>query len=418
MSVEPDRPAAARRRSAADLRRALETALDALKTDRVRTRSALVALAIAMAIVACLTTLVERGRAATIRSLESAGLNNLYLVQRPGGSRPLEARLTRAALRRFATLAGARSTLAIRATRAPAAAAGPLLSVAVYAVSAPLDRVLPVKAGAGRLLGDLDVERKSPYCVLGSDVARAAGLRKALGSLVTLGDRTYEVVGELAESRVESAATGDLPSLEWNRAVVVPMGAEPGAPAEDDTRYPIDVAVLSFSRMGEAERAAPLGVRIDSERFGASGPLRAVSPMQTLRQYRQARRTFDRIIWLVSLLTAASAVLGISNLLSASVIARTREIGLRRAVGARSMDIVLQFEAEGLLLGVLGGGAGLLAGAVISLTALDRSGGGASLSFLSFSALAAVCVLIGVLTGIRPSIRASRIDPAAALREG
>jgi ABC-type antimicrobial peptide transport system permease subunit len=123
-------------------------------------------------------------------------------------------------------------------------------------------------------------------------------------------------------------------------------------------------------------------------------------------------------VWLVCLLTAASAVLGISNLLSASVIARAREIGLRRAVGARSHDIVLQFQAEGLLLGVLGGGAGLVAGLILGLVSPDRSGPGASLSLATFSALAGSCAVLGILTGIRPSIRASRIDPAEALREG
>jgi putative ABC transport system permease protein len=145
--------------------------------------------------------------------------------------------------------------------------------------------------------------------------------------------------------------------------------------------------------------------------------MRVASPIQTLRQYKQTRQTFDRLIWLVCLLTAASAVFGISNQLSASVIARTREIGVRRAVGARSIDIVLQFQAEGLLLGILGGGAGLFVGWIVSLVAMDRTGGW-SLSLLSFSALAFGCVVLGILTGIRPSIRASRIDPAAALREG
>jgi putative ABC transport system permease protein len=146
--------------------------------------------------------------------------------------------------------------------------------------------------------------------------------------------------------------------------------------------------------------------------------VRVASPLQTLRHYRQARRTFDRIVWIVVLLTAASAIVGISNLLSASVIARTREIGLRRAVGARATDIVLQFQAEGLLVGLLGGGLGLAAGAALSFAILDPAGSGAPLSFATFSALAAGCALAGVATGIRPSIRAARIDPAAALREG
>jgi putative ABC transport system permease protein len=142
------------------------------------------------------------------------------------------------------------------------------------------------------------------------------------------------------------------------------------------------------------------------------------SPFQTLRHFKQTRRTFDRLIWLVALLTGASAVFGISNLLSASVIARTREIGVRRAVGARARDIVLQFQLEGILLGVLGGGAGLAIGLAISLLSMDRSGGGRTLSLLSFSALAVSSVAIGILTGIRPSARAALVDPAAALRDG
>ena len=68
--------------TSAEVARAFEAARDALRTDRTRTRAALVALAIAMAIVVCLTALVERGRAATIRALERAGLSNLYLIDR------------------------------------------------------------------------------------------------------------------------------------------------------------------------------------------------------------------------------------------------------------------------------------------------------------------------------------------------
>jgi putative ABC transport system permease protein len=410
---------APRRASGADLGRAFEVALDALNTDRVRTRAAIVALGIAMAIVACLTSLVERGRAATIRSLERAGLANLYLVQQPprSGDR-LDRRLTRADAERVRALAGARAALAIRVVANAPAAAGTPFSAPLYAVSGPLDRVFSARAGIGRLIADLDVERKSPYCVVGAAVPALAKLDRTLGSVLTVAGRTYEIIGVLEESRVESAATGEVPSIDWNRSIVVPLGAEPGPEREADERYPADLAVLAFASVGAADRAASLPARVDPERFGPGGSARVVSPVQTLRQYRQTRRTFDRIVWLVGVLTAASAVLGISNLLSASVLARTREIGLRRAVGARSRDIVLQFRAEGVLLAVAGGGLGLAAGALISALTRERSESGSSISFLSFSALAAGCVVIGILTGIRPSLRASRIDPAAALREG
>jgi putative ABC transport system permease protein len=408
-----------RRASRAELLRALEVALDAIRADRVRTRSAIVALALSMAIVVCLTTLVERGRAATIRSLERAGLNNLYLVARPQTrSGAPAAPLVRADAERLRAFAPVRSVVAMRVGSRTMTARGAPFDAPLYAVSGPIAEVFGVRVRSGRSLADLDVARQTPYCLLGSDVAKTAGLPTSVGAVVNAGVRSYEVIGELQEAAAEGATAGEIPVLDWNRAVVVPLGTEPQASSEAEARYPIDVAALQLPSAIEADRTARLLERMDPQRYGPAGSVRIASPVQTLRQYKQTRRTFDRIVWLVGLLTAASAVLGISNLLSASVLARTREIGLRRAVGARAGDIVLQFQAEGLLLGLLGGGLGLLAGLAISLVTPDRGGSGATLSLFSFSGLAVLCVVIGVLTGIRPSQRASRIEPAQALREG
>jgi putative ABC transport system permease protein len=400
--------------------RALEMSLEAVRSDPVRTRAALVGLATAMAIVVCLTTLVERGRAATIRSLERAGLKNLYLVQRTS-SRPGESAaplLTTADAEKLRALVPARAVVSLRMQSATWTAGGAPVDAPVYAVAGPIGDVFGMRARSGRLLAPLDFERKHHHAVVGIQVGRAlARLPAAVASIVNIGRQSFQVVGTLDETDVESATLHDIPSVDWNRAVIVPLGTEPGAAEDPDTRYPIDVAVLAFDDVVHADEAALVAGRLFAA--GAAEPaVRVASPIQTLRQYKQTRRTFDRIVWVVGLLTALSAVVGISNLMSASVIARTREIGLRRAVGARSSDIVLQFRAEGLLLGVLGGGAGLLAGLFISFLTIDRSTSGSSLSLASFSGLALVCVAIGVATGIRPSLRASRIDPAQALREG
>lgn len=371
-----------------------------------------------MAIVVCLTTLVERGRAATIRSLERAGLSNLYLVNRPRNERTRAQPLAASDIEKLRAILPIQASLAMRVQRRILTARGAPFPVSLYAVQGPMGDVFHLRVRSGRMLGDLDTARKSPYCLVGSDVSKLAGFPTSVGSIVNAGTRSYEVVGELEDSSAEGASAGEIPSLDWNRAIVVPLGAEPEAAAQADIRYPIDVAVAQFAGAAEADRASSVVQEADRYRYGPSGPVRVASPIQTLRQYRQARRTFDRIVWIVCLLTAASAVIGISNLLSASVIARAKEIGLRRAVGARSNDIVLQFQVEGLLLGVLGGGVGLLTGLVAGLVSLDRSGPGASLSLATFSILAGSCAVLGILTGIRPSIRASRIDPAQALREG
>ena len=392
---------------------AFEAALDALRTDRVRTRSALVALGIAMAVVVCLTTLVERSRAATIRALEKAGLTNLYLVNRQSHSAgaPSEG-LTVADLERLRGVLPVRAAVSVRMQRKTVIANGSPFTAPVYAASGRFAEVLGARTRGGRLLGDLDVDRKLPYCLVGSEIGKLARLPRTVGGVLRIADRSYQIVGELAESSTETASAGDIPSVEWNRAIVVPLGTEPGPARLADARYPLDVAVLKFDSAGEADAAADLLQKVLHGRPGREQAIRVASPIQTLRQYKQTRQTFDRLVWLVCLLTAASAVFGISNQLSASVIARTKEIGVRRAVGARSLDIVLQFQAEGLLLGIAGGGCGLLVGLLVSLVTIDRSAGGSSLSLLSFSALALACVVIGILTGIRP------VDSRVADRPG
>ncbi|HEY6066617.1 MAG TPA: hypothetical protein VIY96_10690, partial [Thermoanaerobaculia bacterium] len=139
----------------ADVGRAFEAARDAMRTDRTRTRAALVALAIAMAIVVCLTALVERGRAATIRSLQQAGLANLYLVHHAsvGGSEAASPRMTSADAERISRLTRALSSLVIRVDRRSVTAAGRAATVPVYAVAGPSAKVFGMRARTGRLLG-------------------------------------------------------------------------------------------------------------------------------------------------------------------------------------------------------------------------------------------------------------------------
>ena len=74
------------------------------------------------------------------------------------------------------------------------------------------------------------------------------------GNIVNAGSRSFEVVGELAGAAAESATVGEIPALDWSRGMVVPLGTEPEAVDEAESRYPIDVAVLQFWSAGEADR--------------------------------------------------------------------------------------------------------------------------------------------------------------------
>ena len=140
------------------------------------------------------------------------------------------------------------------------------------------------------------------------------------------------------------------------------------------------------------------------------------TPTQAVEQYRAAHRSFDRVVLLVSVLTAASAAFGVTNLLRASVRARSLEIGLRRAAGARRDDVRLQFLAEGLLLGLGGGLLGILLGALLSFTLLSRAGWTPHFAPGTLLLLAGGSAAFGIAAGIRPANEAAALDPAATLR--
>src|SRR5262249_4047521 len=225
------------------------------------------------------------------RARERAGLTNLYLVNRQpksesGAGAPAE-RLTSADLERLRGVLPVRAAVCVRMQKRTVTANGAPFTAPIYAASGRLSEVLGAHTRDGRLLGDLDVERKLPYCLVGSEVGRLARLPRTVGGVLRVGDHSYQIVGELAETPAEAASAGAIPSVGWNRAVVVPLGTEPEPVRASDGRYPLDVAVLRFASAADADAAADLLPRILRARPGREEAIRVASPIQTLRQYKQ-----------------------------------------------------------------------------------------------------------------------------------
>src|SRR5262249_32358456 len=107
--------------------------------------------------------------------------------------------------------------------------------------------------------------------------------------------------------------------------------------------------------------------------------------------------------------------LGIMNIMLARVLERTREIGVRRAIGARRTDIVRQFVMETTLIAVAGGTVGLAVGASLSRAIASFAGWSTIISSGSLALAFSVSVLIGLVSGVYPAVKAARLDPVEAL---
>jgi macrolide transport system ATP-binding/permease protein len=388
--------------------RATEAAVEALRLDPQRTRAGLLCVAAGAAVVVSLVSIVQGGRRELLRAVEAAGPSNVFVRASREAPTPLTTAGLEAARARFPGLAG---TAAVRVVPAVVRSGVAEVPATVYGVDEGTLALFGLKADRGRLLGGHDARTRSRTALLGARLADALARQgDPLGASLSVGAETYEAVGVLRPSAAAAGSGGELAGVEWDSGLLVPLGAEPGAAPSPEGEVPADLLALRFADPSEAGRAARLLAPHVPE--GAA----VTTPTQAVEQYRAAHRSFDRVVLLVSLLTAASAAFGVTNLLRASVRSRSLEIGLRRASGARLEDIRLQFLAEGFLLGLGGGLLGILFGALLSLTLLSRAGWTPHFAPVTLLLLAGGSAAFGVAAGIRPANEAAALDPAATLR--
>ena len=141
-----------------------------------------------------------------------------------------------------------------------------------------------------------------------------------------------------------------------------------------------------------------------------------VIPLELLRQAMATKRIFSIVLGSIAAISLLVGGIGIMNIMLASVTERTREIGIRRALGARQRDIVVQFMTETILLSGSGGIIGLIIGVIIPFFITFYSGMNTVIVPWSLFGALGISVLIGLIFGIYPAYRASRMNPIAALR--
>jgi putative ABC transport system permease protein len=141
-----------------------------------------------------------------------------------------------------------------------------------------------------------------------------------------------------------------------------------------------------------------------------------VVPQELLSQSQQTRRLFNIVMGGIAGISLLVGGIGIMNIMLASVLERTREIGVRRAVGARRKDILGQFLAEAVVISLAGGIAGVLLGFGIAWGVATFSEWNTIVTGLSIALSFGFSVAVGLIFGTYPALNAARLDPIEALR--
>ena len=272
------------------------------------------------------------------------------------------------------------------------------------------ERIRPVLA-RGRFLEQADMSRR--VAVVTHSLAAAAGV--SLGDSITLEDRSLEIVGVLGPGT---------PMLGGNSVVVpFPLADSVMAPS------PSPRAPQLLIRANDVERVESVKAAVErwaEGRLGAAWREEAAvgsgGPQLRIDQAQQGILIFKMVMGTFAGISLIVGGIGIMNVLLAGVTERTREIGIRKAIGARQRDILMQFLSESVAISGLGSVLGValgLAGA-FGATAIIRSASSAQLhaafTWGTVAVAALVSVLVGLAFGTYPALRAARLSPIEAIR--
>lgn len=246
-------------------------------------------------------------------------------------------------------------------------------------------------------------------CILGRDTAqRLAARGEVYGSLVKVEERWCRVVGILDTEAFTSGDPGD-------RRLYVPIGAT--LRGDLSARQAVGEILVRIDDHAEPEAGARILRRMLSRRHGGSEPFAVETAEALLEQRRGARGILDRLLGGVAFGALLLGSVALAGQTWQSVSLRRAEIAIRRAVGARRADILLQFLLEGITLAALGAAVGVALGLLGSFWAAALGGWGWVIPAGSLAAMLGTIAILGVGASIYPAYRAATLDPVEALRD-
>jgi putative ABC transport system permease protein len=390
------------------LAEAWRVALDALRANRLRSVLTMLGVVIGVAAVVALVAIGTGTKQQIEQQVEGLGSNLLIVV--PGrleaGSAPSVSTLSLDDVDAVSRVVGDRSRVAVTVASGETVRAGSRSSFSsMQGVLETTPSVFVRRLDRGSYLTRSDVNTARRVAVLGAGVAtQLFGDREPVGRQITIGGVRFRVIGTFEE-----------------------LGQSLGVDRDNEVHVPVTAAqrLLGTDRIDALAIRAPDRERIDtlgknvvatlSERHPESD-FSAVTQEQILGVLGDILGVLTGVLAAIAGISLLVGGVGVSNIMLVSVRERTKEIGLRKAVGARPRDIGVQFLLEAVLLTTIGGVIGMALGISAALLVDRLSPVPAAVTWWSLALAFGVSALVGIVFGVVPAQRAGRLDPVVALR--
>jgi len=268
----------------------------------------------------------------------------------------------------------------------------------------------------GRFVNDIDILDARQVCVIGQEIKnRLFPIEEALGKEIRLEGQLFNVIGVM-EKKSGSGGVGSLKLGNLNQNIYIPITTAFIRFGLDGRAEQLDEISLKVRDGADLQEIAHAVKRILLRRHNGVEDFEIVIPEELLAQSLRTQRIFTIVLTAIAGISLLVGGIGIMNIMLATVTQRTREIGIRRAIGATQRHILMQFIIESLTLSLLGGFIGIFAGIGMARLISLYAHWNTPISILSIVVSFTVAAAIGLIFGLYPSTKAAQLDPIEALR--
>ncbi|MFN7921489.1 MAG: ABC transporter permease [Bryobacteraceae bacterium] len=406
----------------------LGEALTNLRAQKTRTLLTALGIVFGVGSVIGMLSIGAGAREQALEFIEKLGVRNVLVDSRPAmsaeelqqrrrssqGLTERDARIMEANVEGLDALSPRRSLHPARVLPKPSGAVPEL-----YGVRPSYAAIHNLRAQEGRFLSAEDEAASSAVCVLGQAAKIALhGFTPAVGKYVKVNDTWLRVVGVLDDQIADTSLGASGRTQDRNNAIFAPFNTVQYR-FWDSSRFlrdELDGVDLRLRPGADSLEAAKIVTAILNSTHRNVEDFTVTIPAALLAQQQRTQTTFTYVMVAIAAISLLVGGIGIMNIVLATVMERTREIGIRRAMGARRRDIVRQFLTESVLISVGGGLMGVACGMAMSKVIATAAEWRTIVTTASVLVAFGVAVAVGVVFGIYPAIKAARIDPIEALR--
>ena len=265
----------------------------------------------------------------------------------------------------------------------------------------------------GRELNYFDVQNSNSVCVIGSDVVKALlSDVNPINSTISIRGAKFKVIGVLKSKGATFGNNQDL-------RVMIPIQKARTLFTNANINYSVSVKTDKKDMLEGAQDDAILTFRnirglnpVEDNNFGIERSDDLINRIGSITQYLYVAA------WIISIITILGSSIALMNILFVSVTERTREIGVRKALGAKKKTIAFQFFLEAIIIGQLGGILGIIIGVLIGYGVSAAADFQFSTPWLAMFSAFTIAFIVAVVAGLLPAIKAAKLDPVESLRYG